>query len=165
MDRANPEEERVEILLVDDEPGDVRLTQRGFSRGPVPNRLHVTRNGEEALAFLRREKGDRTPRPDLVLLDLNLPTISGFEVLEQVRADPELKTIPVVVLTTSSAETDVLRAYEAHANAYMTKPVDFDSFVESIRALSDYWFCRCHLPRPADPQRGQRGQDGAGSGS
>lgn len=163
MNRKKREVERADILLVDDEPGDVRLTQRGFMQGAVTTRLHVANSGEEALAFLRRETGDsQPPRPDLVLLDLNLPTISGFEVLEEVRADPDLTAIPIVVLTTSSAKTDVLRAYEAHANAYMTKPVEFDSFVESIRALSDYWFARCNLPSLDDLRRGPGDEDATG---
>jgi chemotaxis family two-component system response regulator Rcp1 len=153
MDPVEPDSGPVEILLVDDEPGDVRLTERGLRRAAVPSRLHVATDGEEALAFLRRHARDpHAPLPDLVLLDLNLPTISGFEVLEAVRADPELTAIPIIVLTTSGAETDVQRAYEAHANAYMTKPVAFDQFVESIRALTDYWFLRCRIPHLAGPQ-------------
>lgn len=156
MDRTEPGPEAVEILLVDDEPGDIRLTQRVLRQGGVPSRLHVAKNGEEALEFLRRGARDaHAPSADLVLLDLNLPTISGFEVLEGVRADPSLTATPVIVLTTSNAESDVLRAYEGHANAYMTKPVEFDRFVESIQALTDYWFSRCRLPNPVATRRGR----------
>lgn len=149
--------ESFDILLVEDEPGDIRLTERALLQGCVPSRLHVAKDGESALAFLRREGiHAEAPRPDLVLLDLNLPTMSGFDVLREVRMDPELAAIPVVVLTTSGAGTDVQRAYEWHANAYMTKPVHFDSFVASVRSLSDYWFVRCRLPDAADRRRDLR---------
>src|SRR5690606_33467471 len=115
----------IEILLVEDDEGDVLLTTEALEASKVTNNMHVARNGEEALKFLRREQGYHdVPRPDIVLLDLNLPRIDGREVLAQIKSDPELRRIPIVVLTTSEAEEDILRSYDLHANAYVTKPVD-----------------------------------------
>jgi CheY-like chemotaxis protein len=138
----------IEILLVEDNPADVRLTQEALREGKVRNNLHVARDGEEALAFLRREgKFAESPRPDLVLLDLNLPRKDGREVLANVKDDPELKTIPIVVLTTSSAETDILRSYSLHANCYITKPVDLDQFVQVVKSIDDFWLTVVKLPQ------------------
>ena len=137
----------IEILLVEDNPGDVRLTQEALREGKVKNNLHVARDGVEALAFLRREgiHKDAT-RPDLVLLDLNLPRKDGREVLEEIKADPALKMIPVVVLTTSSAENDILNTYSLHANCYITKPVDLEQFVKVVKSIDDFWLTVVRLP-------------------
>lgn len=137
----------IEILLVEDNPADVRLTQEALREGKVRNNLHVARDGVEALEVLRREgKFAGVPRPDLVLLDLNLPRKDGREVLAEIKADPELKTIPVVVLTTSSAETDILRSYSLHANCYITKPVDLEQFVSVVKSIDDFWLTVVRLP-------------------
>lgn len=137
----------IEILLVEDNPGDVRLTQEALADGKVNNNLHVVIDGVEAMAFLRREGAYRSrPRPDVILLDLNLPRKNGREVLAEVKADPELRRIPIVVLTTSEAEEDVLRAYEHHANCYITKPVDLDQFLKVVRSIEDFWFTIVKLP-------------------
>jgi len=137
----------VEILLVEDNPGDVRLAQEALHDAKMSNNLNVVSDGVEALAYLRREGryADAT-RPDLVLLDLNLPKKDGREVLQEVKEDPELRTIPVVVLTTSDAEADVIRSYELHANAYVRKPVDFDAFIEVVRTIEEFWFTVVKLP-------------------
>jgi chemotaxis family two-component system response regulator Rcp1 len=138
----------VEILLVEDNPGDVRLTREALREGKVRNRLSVATDGAEAIAFLRRqgEFADAT-RPDLILLDLNLPRKDGREVLAEIKADPALKYIPVVVLTSSKAEEDVLRAYDLHANCYVTKPVDFDQFIRVVKSIEDFWFTIVQLPQ------------------
>lgn len=137
----------IEILLVEDNPADVRLTQEALREGKVRNNLHVARDGVEALELLRRQgRFAQVPRPDLVLLDLNLPRKDGREVLAEIKADPELKTIPVVVLTTSSAETDILRSYSLHANCYITKPVDLEQFVSVVRSIDDFWLTVVKLP-------------------
>ena len=137
----------VEILLVEDNPGDVRLTQEALKEGRVRNRLHVAGDGVEALAFLRREgRHASAPRPDLILLDLNLPKKDGREVLAEVKTDADLKRIPVVVLTTSEAEQDVLRSYDLHANCYITKPVDLEKFLGVVRSLEDFWLTIVRLP-------------------
>jgi chemotaxis family two-component system response regulator Rcp1 len=137
----------IEILLVEDNPADVRLTQEALRESKLANNLHTVGDGVEALRFLRRD-GDHAgaPRPDLVLLDLNLPRMGGREVLEEVKADPDLRRIPVVILTTSEAEQDVVRSYELHANAYVRKPVDFDRFTEVVRLIEDFWFTVVKLP-------------------
>src|SRR5438874_12852403 len=120
----------VEILLVEDNPADVRLTREALKEGKVYNNLHWAKDGVEALEFLRREgKHAKAPRPDIILLDLNLPKKDGREVLSEIKSDDQLKHIPVVILTTSKAEEDVLRSYELHANCYVTKPVDLDKFI------------------------------------
>ncbi|HEY5933502.1 MAG TPA: response regulator [Kofleriaceae bacterium] len=138
----------IEILLVEDNPADVRLTQEALREGKVRNNLHVARDGVEALEFLRRQgKFAGSPRPDLVLLDLNLPRKDGREVLAQVKDDDELKTIPVVVLTTSSAEIDILRSYSLHANCYITKPVDLEQFVKVVKTIDDFWLTVVRLPK------------------
>ncbi|MEQ1503668.1 MAG: response regulator [Myxococcota bacterium] len=137
----------VEILLVEDNPGDVRLTREALRDGKVRNHLHVVPDGVEAIAFLRREGPYAgAPRPDLVLLDLNLPKKSGREVLADIKSDPDLMRIPVVVLTTSKADEDVLRAYEFHANCYVTKPVDLEQFLKVIRSIEEFWLTIVRLP-------------------
>ena len=137
----------IEVLLVEDDEGDVLMTREALEEGKVLNRLNVVGDGVEALAYLRREQGyTDVTRPDLVLLDLNLPKRDGRQVLEEVKADPDLRRIPIVVLTTSEAEEDVLRSYDLHANAYVTKPVDFERFVEVIRQIDDFFISVVRLP-------------------
>ncbi len=137
----------VEILLVEDNPGDVRLTQEALNDGKVRNNMHVAEDGVEAVAFLRREgKYADAPRPDLILLDLNLPKKDGREVLAEIKTDEDLKRIPVVVLTTSKAEQDIFRAYDQHANCYITKPVDLDQFIKIVKGIEDFWFTIVKLP-------------------
>ena len=140
----------IEILLVEDNPGDVRLTVEGLNEGKVRNNLHVAKDGVEALSFLRRqgEHADAV-RPDLILLDLNLPRKDGREVLADIKADPDLKTIPVVVLTTSRAEQDVLHSYELQANCYITKPVDLDQFITVVKSIENFWLTIVTLPHPS----------------
>lgn len=139
--------EQIEILLAEDNPGDVRLTEKALERGDLVNNLHVVGNGIEAMEFLNREgEYAQKPRPDLLLLDLNMPKKGGKEVLEEMEADPELRRIPVVVLTSSDAEEDIVRSYELNANAYLTKPVDFDGFVDVVRRLEDFWFTVVKMP-------------------
>jgi CheY-like chemotaxis protein len=130
----------IEILLAEDNPGDVRLTEKAFEQGGVINNLHVVNDGVEAMQFLHSE-GDYadTPRPDLILLDLNMPRKDGKEVLADVKSDPEFKRIPVVILTSSEAEEDIVRSYDLHANAYMTKPVDFDGFLDVVESIEQFW--------------------------
>jgi chemotaxis family two-component system response regulator Rcp1 len=137
----------IEILLVEDNPGDVRLTMEGLTEGKVRNNLHVARDGVEAMAFLRREgQHAGAVRPDLILLDLNLPRMDGREVLTAVKADDRFKTIPIVVLTTSAAEQDVLRSYELQANCYITKPADLEQFLTVVRSIEDFWLTIVTLP-------------------
>lgn len=132
----------MEVLLVEDNPGDARLAAEAFKEGAVPCRLHVASDGIEAMAFLRRQgRHETAPRPDLILLDLNLPRKDGREVLAEIKEDPGLRRIPVIVLTTSQAESDIARAYELHANCYIVKPVDFDRFIDVVRGIEDFW-CR-----------------------
>lgn len=139
----------VEILLVEDNPGDVRLTSEALKEGKVRNRLYVAQDGVDALAFLRRE-GEYADavRPDLILLDLNMPRMDGREVLAQIKDDEELKRIPVVILTTSKAEEDVMRSYNLHANCYITKPVDLDQFLDVVKAIEGFWMTIVKLPPP-----------------
>jgi chemotaxis family two-component system response regulator Rcp1 len=137
----------VEILLVEDSPGDVRLTREALREGKIRNNLSVVPDGVEAMAFLRREgRYAGAPRPDVILLDLNLPRKDGREVLVEIKADDRLRRIPVVILTTSADERDVLRAYELHANCYITKPVDFEQFITVIRAIENFWLTVVTLP-------------------
>jgi CheY-like chemotaxis protein len=138
----------IDVLLVEDDPGDVLMTREAFDDHKLKNVLHVVDNGVDALAFLRRE-GEFTdaPTPDLILLDLNLPRMDGREVLATIKSDDELKSIPVVVLTTSEAEEDVLRSYRLHANAYVTKPVDFERFLEVVRQIDEFFVTVVKLPR------------------
>jgi CheY-like chemotaxis protein len=137
----------IQVLLVEDDPGDVLMTREAFQDYKVHNQLHVVNDGEQAMAFLRQE-GEYAglPRPDLVLLDLNLPRMDGREVLQAIKSDPELSSIPVVVLTTSEAEDDVLRSYSLHANAYVTKPVDFERFIDVVRQIDDFFVTVVRLP-------------------
>ena len=137
----------IEILLVEDNPGDVRLTQEALREGKVCNNLHVVRDGVEAMASLRREgRFAAAVRPDIILLDLNLPRKDGREVLEEIKNDPSLKRIPVVVLTTSKAEEDILRTYNLHVNCYVVKPVDFEQFARVVHSIEDFWFTIVKLP-------------------
>jgi len=136
-----------ELLLVEDNPGDVRLTMEALKEAKVINNLSVVRDGEEAMAVLRRQgKYAHAPRPDLVLLDLNLPKKGGLEVLAEIKQDPDLKQIPVVVLTTSQAEQDVLRTYELHANCYIVKPVDLNQFISVVQSVENFWLAVVTLP-------------------
>jgi CheY-like chemotaxis protein len=142
-----PAGQPIEVLLVEDDPGDVLLIREAFDFNKVHNNLNVVSDGEQALDYLRGvgDYVDRT-RPDLVLLDLNLPRKDGREVLAEVKSDPELRTIPIVVLTTSEAEEDVLKSYQLHANAYVTKPVDFERFVSIVRQIDDFFVSVVRLP-------------------
>lgn len=138
----------IEIMLVEDNPGDVRLTRETLKETKIANRLSVAADGVEALAMLRREgRHASAPRPDLVLLDLNLPKIGGREVLAAIKNDPSLRSIPVVVLTTSKADEDILKSYELHANCFISKPVEFDGFVKVVRSIEDFWFTVVRLPK------------------
>ena len=137
----------IEVLLVEDDPGDVLMTREAFADNKVRNRLNVVSDGEEALAYLRRDPPyTDAVRPDLILLDLNLPRRDGREVLAEIKGDPALHQIPVVVLTTSQSDEDILRSYELHANAYVTKPVDFDRFIEVVRQIDDFFLTVVKLP-------------------
>jgi CheY-like chemotaxis protein len=137
----------IEILLVEDNPGDVRLTEEAFKDGKVLNELHVVKDGVEALDFLRRQgEYAGAVHPDLILLDLNLPRKNGHEVLAEIKVDPDLKRIPVVVLTVSKAEEDVMITYNLHGNCYITKPIDFDQFVQVVKAIEDFWLTIVKLP-------------------
>ena len=139
--------QNVEVLLIEDDPGDELMTREAFADNKIGNRLHVARDGEEALDFLyRRGEHAGAPKVDLILLDLNLPKYDGRQVLEQIKNDPELATIPVVVLTTSAAEEDILRSYKLHANAYVTKPVDFAQFTAAIRQIDEFFVTVVKLP-------------------
>ena len=138
----------IDVLLVEDDPGDALMTQEAFEHHKIRNSLHIVKDGVEALEFLRREgQYENAPRPGLILLDLNLPRKDGREVLSEVKADAELRSIPVVVLTTSEAEEDILRSYSLSANAYVTTPVDFDRFIEDVRQIDDFFVTVVKLPR------------------
>ncbi|WP_135534257.1 response regulator [Halostella pelagica] len=143
-----------DILLVEDNPGDVRLTKEAFEDGRIANTLHVVNDGVEALDFLYR-RGDHAdaPCPDIVLLDLNLPRKDGDEVLEEINSDPELSRVPVVVLTSSEAQEDIVRSYELDANAYLTKPVDPNKFIDTVKTLQTFWLSVIRLP----PYAGENG--------
>ena len=138
----------VDVLLVEDDEGDILITREAFEFHKIRNPLHVVTDGEQALQFVRRT-GPFTdaPRPGLILLDVNLPRLSGLEVLAELKRDPELLLIPVVILTTSQAEEDILRSYRLHANAYVSKPVDFENFIEAIRQIDDFFMTLVQLPR------------------
>ena len=145
-----PAGQPVEVLLVEDDPGDVLLIQEAFEDNKVHNNLHVVNDGVRAIEFLRREgEYGGAVRPDLILLDLNLPRKDGREVLAEIKGDEELSTIPVVVLTTSQAEEDVLRSYKLHANAYVTKPVDFERFIDVVRQIDNFFVTVVKLPANA----------------
>jgi len=137
----------IEVLLVEDDPGDVLMTREAFEEHKLRNHLSVVSDGEEALAFLRQTGAHAdAPRPDLILLDLNLPRRDGRDVLEEIKQDPQLRQIPVVVLTTSQADEDILRSYQLHANAYVTKPVDFERFVNVVRQIDEFFVSVVKLP-------------------
>ncbi len=137
----------IDILLVEDNPGDARLTREALAYSKIRNTLHHARDGEEALAFLRREGPyAHVPQPDLILLDLNLPRRDGREVLDEIKRDARLKHIPVVILTSSQAEEDILRSYRLHANCFITKPVDFEQFTKVVNGIEAFWFTIVRLP-------------------
>lgn len=140
-----------DFLLVEDNPGDVRLTQEALKSHKVQNNLHVVSDGEEAMAFLHRQgKYAGAPRPDIILLDLNLPKKDGREVLAEIKSDPSLKTIPVVIITSSEAEQDVIKSYNLNANCYVTKPVNLDQFVKVVQSINDFWLTIVKLPGAPD---------------
>lgn len=139
----------LELLLVEDNEGDIRLTIEAFSEAKIRNQIKVVRDGEEALLYLRKEgKYTDSKTPDIILLDINLPRVDGKEVLQIMKNDPVLKTIPVIMLTTSSSETDIKQSYENHANCYVIKPVDLNKFLDVIRSIEDYWISIVRLPTP-----------------
>ena len=147
MTEQTEELHRIEILLVEDNPGDVRLTQEALKEGKVYNNLNVVSDGVEAMAYLRREgKYVDSVIPDIILLDLNLPKMDGREVLAAIKDDKKIKRIPVVVLTTSKDDADVLKVYDLHANCYITKPVDLDQFLTVVQSIKDFWFTVVKLP-------------------
>jgi CheY-like chemotaxis protein len=137
----------IEILLVEDNKGDVGLIEEVFEEAKIKNNLHVVEDGEEAMLYLHgKEKFSSSQRPDLILLDLNLPKKDGREVLKEIKEDTNLKNIPVIILTSSCAENDIIRAYELHANAYITKPLDFDQFMKVVESIVNFWLGVVHLP-------------------
>ncbi len=137
----------IDVLLVEDDEGDVLMTKEAFEYHKIRNKLHVVTDGEQALQFVRREgQYADAPRPGLILLDVNLPRVSGLEVLAELKKDPDLLVIPVVILTTSQADEDILRSYQLHANAYVSKPVDFDHFIAAIRQIDDFFMALVRLP-------------------
>jgi CheY-like chemotaxis protein len=145
-----PERRVIDVLLVEDDPGDELMIREAFEHHDIRHALHHVPDGVEAMRFLRQEDGyGASPRPDLILLDLNLPRMDGRQVLREVKGDPALRAIPIVVLTTSEADEDILRSYELHANAYVTKPVDFDHFIEVVRMTDDFFVNVVKLPRRA----------------
>ena len=142
----------IEILLAEDNPGDVRLTREALKEGKVLNKLHVVEDGMEAVEFLNREgRYADMPRPELILLDLNLPKKDGREVLAEIKTDEELRRIPVVVLTTSRSEEDVLKSYDLNANCYITKPVDLDQFISVVKSINEFWLTIVKLPGGGEP--------------
>lgn len=147
MNQVKHSHEPIDILLVEDNAGDARLAQEALREARIYNRLDIVRDGVEALAYLKREGAwVHAPRPDLILLDINLPRKNGLEVLDEIKRDPELHAIPVVILTTSEAETDVLRAYEHFANCYISKPVDMEQFMKVIQSIEHFWLSIVRLP-------------------
>jgi chemotaxis family two-component system response regulator Rcp1 len=147
MTDTDRQAEPVEILLAEDNPGDAKLTRKALEQGKVINNLHVVTDGVDAMAYLRQEDeyADR-PRPDLVLLDLNMPRKDGREVLQDIKSDEDLRRIPVVVMTSSEAEEDIVQSYDLHANAYVTKPIDFDGFLDVVRSLEQFWLSVVKMP-------------------
>ena len=144
---TTPEGRAIDILLVEDDPGDELITREAFEHNKLKNRLHVAQDGQEGLDYLyRRGEFADAPRPDLILLDLNLPKYDGRQLLEKIKSDPDLARIPVVVLTTSSAEEDILKSYKLHANAYVTKPVDLDQFMKAVRQIDEFFVQVVRLP-------------------
>lgn len=151
MDLSNSDMRAINILLVEDSPGDVRLTQEALKEAKVKNELYVVGDGVEAMSFLRREGKYRDmPRPDMILLDLNLPRKSGHEVLNEIKTDVSLKTIPVVILTVSRDEEDIMRSYSLHANCFITKPVNLPQFLQVVKSIEDFWFVVVKLPCKED---------------
>lgn len=139
--------EPIEILLIEDNPGDVALTRAALERSKISNMLHVVHDGDAALAYLRHQAGyEESPRPQLILLDLNLPGMDGREVLELIKSDPQLRRIPVVVMTSSKSEEDIASSYDSHANCYITKPVSIESFQRVVEAIDEFWFSVVRLP-------------------
>lgn len=139
---------QINVLLVEDSPGDVRLTREAFREANGSVLLHVAPDGVEAMAFLRQEGAHvEAPRPDFILLDLNLPKMDGREVLAHIKADPDLRTIPTIILTTSEADADILKSYELNANAYLRKPVTLDAFESLVRSINDFWMTKVLLPQ------------------
>lgn len=137
----------IEILLVEDDPNEAEWTQQALRVSKVRNRIYWVQNGEEAMDFLNRKAPyAHAPRPDLILLDIYMPRMNGQEVLQQIKADPKLKRIPVVIMTSSDDENEILRAYEHHANCYITKPIDIDQFMEAVRSIEDFWLTVVRLP-------------------
>ncbi len=137
----------IEILLVEDSPADILITREAFQDARLLNTIHVAEDGIQALEFLRREGSHASaPRPDLILLDLNLPRKNGREVLAEIKENPEFKSIPVVILTTSNADEDILKAYDLHANCYVVKPVGFDNFLKAVQSIENFWFSVVKLP-------------------
>jgi chemotaxis family two-component system response regulator Rcp1 len=148
MNTQSDEWQPIEILLVEDNPGDVELTRQALERAKVSNILHVVNDGADAVDFLfRRGRFTKAPRPDIILLDLNLPKKDGRQVLSEIKADLDIAQIPVVVLTTSQAEEDIHRAYQLHANCYITKPVDFNQFLRIITTIEEFWLSVVKLPK------------------
>ena len=146
--KTSPNTEPIEILLVEDNLGDARLAAEALKENKVRNNLYHVVDGVEAMAFLKRSGDYATaPRPDLILLDLNLPRKDGREVLAEIKEDPELRLVPIVVLTTSEAEMDLVKTYDLHANAYIVKPIDLDRFIEVVQAIENFWFTIVKLPR------------------
>lgn len=138
----------VKILLIEDNPGDARLTQDALKDGKIKNNLHIVYDGEEATDFLfKRNQYQNAPRPDLIILDLNLPKKNGQEVLAEIKADDNLKSIPVIILTTSKAEEDIIRSYNLHANCFLSKPIDLNQFFEVVKSIEDFWLTVVKLPR------------------
>ena len=149
MTATRGEDRPLEVLLVEDSPGDVRLTQEAFRDAHASIHLHVASDGVEAMEFLRREGTQAdAPRPDFILLDLNLPRMDGREVLAQIKEDIGLKTIPVVILTTSEAEADIVRSYQLQANCYLVKPVQLEAFITLVKSINDFWLTKVTLPQP-----------------
>ena len=137
----------VEILLAEDNPGDAKLTQKAFEEGNILNNLHIVENGVEAMDFLnQRGEYEDTTRPDLVLLDLNMPRKDGWDVLEEIKEDPELRRLPVIVLTSSEAEADIVKSYDLQANAYLNKPVDYSGFMDVVRSFEEFWLSVVKMP-------------------
>jgi chemotaxis family two-component system response regulator Rcp1 len=148
MESIGSDAKPMEVLLVEDSPGDVRLTREALKDAKLHINLHIASDGIEAMAFLKREGHYvRVPRPDLILLDLNLPKKDGREVLEEIKRNPVLKSIPVVILTTSASEADILRSYLLHANCYITKPVDLKGFLDVVKSIDNFWLSVVKLPR------------------
>src|SRR6202522_14090 len=150
MNTIGSDARAIEVLLVEDSPGDVRLTREAFKDAKVHINLHVASDGAEAMDFLNREgKHSNVPRPDLILLDLNLPKKDGREVLEEIKQSPGLKSIPVVILTTSASDADILKSYMLHANCYITKPVDLKGFLNVVKSIDNFWLSVVKLPHEA----------------